>query len=77
VIDRGGVPGIAMLADFYHFARNGYAAVSVIDGFSPLIRHIQIADAPGRHEPGTGSIDFADLELQLPAQHNYAGGQDA
>ena len=27
----------------------------------PLIRHIQLADVPGRHEPGTGEINFPFL----------------
>jgi hydroxypyruvate isomerase len=52
---------VAMLADFYHFARNGYDFASVLDDYSPLIAHVQVADAPGRHEPGTGDIDFAAL----------------
>ena len=61
VIDQCARPNVAMLADFYHFAQNGHDFTSVLGGFSPLIRHIQIADAPGRHEPGTGAIDFAGL----------------
>jgi hydroxypyruvate isomerase len=72
VIDQCATPNVAMLADFYHFAQNGHDFTSVLNGFSPLIRHIQIADAPGRHEPGTGSIDFAGLFRAVDAV-GYAG----
>ena len=29
------------------------------------IGHIQIADCPGRHEPGTGEVDFDALFSQI------------
>jgi hydroxypyruvate isomerase len=63
---------LAMLADFYHFAQNGHDFISVLNGFSPLIAHMQVADAPGRHEPGTGDIDFAALFRAVDAT-GYTG----
>ena len=33
----------------------------------PLIRHMQLADVPGRHEPGTGEINFPFLFRQIDA----------
>jgi hydroxypyruvate isomerase len=38
----------------------------------PRIGHIQIADNPGRHEPGTGEINFPFLFARLQ-QLGYAG----
>ena len=32
-----------------------------LEAFMPRIANIQVADAPGRHEPGTGAIDYATL----------------
>jgi hydroxypyruvate isomerase len=36
----------------------GEDVVGTISRELSSIGHIQIADVPGRHEPGTGSIDF-------------------
>jgi hydroxypyruvate isomerase len=38
----------------------------------PKIPHVQIADTPGRHEPGTGEIDYPFLFDMLDAA-GYAG----
>jgi hydroxypyruvate isomerase len=60
VADRVGAPNIALLADLYHLAVNGDDLAAVIDRHIARIGHVQIADAPGRHEPGTGDIKFAE-----------------
>lgn len=62
VIDRvreaEGVTNLGLLADLYHLTVNGDDMNKVIDGYGDRIAHVQIADAPGRHEPGTGQIDL-------------------
>ena len=70
VIDRvqeaHGVDNLGLLADLYHLAVNGDDVDKVIASHAARIAHVQIADAPGRHEPGTGELDLdrqlADLE---------------
>jgi len=52
-----GTAGIALLADVYHLGVNGDDVDALLA--SPLrerIGHVQVADAPGRHEPGTGTL---------------------
>jgi hydroxypyruvate isomerase len=34
---------------------------------------VQVADAPGRHEPGSGSVPLVELVDSLD-QHGYTGG---
>lgn len=60
------------LADFYHLTVNGDDLEAVIAAHAPLIGHVQIADAPGRGAPGTGSINFAARLGQL-ADAGYRG----
>jgi hydroxypyruvate isomerase len=60
VIDRvareKGASNVRLLADLYHLAVNGDDVPAVIAGDAALIGHVQIADAPGRGEPGTGEL---------------------
>jgi hydroxypyruvate isomerase len=65
VIDQ--VPGTAFLADFYHLHRMGEDLGALIADSAPRFGHVQIADAPGRGQPGTGEIDYAALLAALDA----------
>jgi hydroxypyruvate isomerase len=47
--------------DAYHMQRMEGNLAATIDAHWPLIGHIQIADCPGRNEPGTGEINYAFL----------------
>jgi hydroxypyruvate isomerase len=72
VVDRVGAPNVALLADLYHLAVNGEDLAAVIRDHAPRIGHVQIADAPGRHEPGTGEIPF-DEHLSALSAAGYTG----
>ncbi len=51
--------------DAYHMHMMGERPADMIGRHADRIRHIQIADAPGRHEPGTGRLDHAGLLLAI------------
>lgn len=56
VIARVGRDNVKLLADFYHLAVNGDDVAAVIEAHAAEFGHIQIADDPGRGEPGTGQL---------------------
>ncbi|MEV0085726.1 TIM barrel protein [Saccharopolyspora sp. NPDC050642] len=75
VIDRvhaQGVDNLRLLFDLYHLTVNGDDPDAVIDQHANAIGHVQIADAPGRNEPGTGEIDFEHYFDKLDAA-GYTG----
>jgi hydroxypyruvate isomerase len=76
VIDRvnneHGVTNLRLLADIYHLHVNGDDITTAIDDYSDRIGHVQIADAPGRGEPGTGEIPIRTYLEQLAGQ-GYQG----
>jgi len=58
--------------DVYHVAMSGSDPVISFEAVQPIVRHVQFADAPGRHEPGTGQLDVPRILAAL-ADLGYAG----
>lgn len=58
VLDEAGDDTIGIQYDLYHSLRAGEDPFAVLDQHLERIHHIQVADVPGRHEPGTGAFDF-------------------
>jgi hydroxypyruvate isomerase len=59
VLDRvraTGITNAGFLADLYHLAVNGDDVAAAIERHGARIAHVQIADAPGRGAPGTGTL---------------------
>ncbi len=59
------VHNLGFLCDLYHLAVNGDDLASVIDTHVGRISHVQVADAPGRGEPGSGELPLDDLLARL------------
>lgn len=69
VIDRvaaaHGVSNLRLLFDAYHLDVNGDDVLVALDRYYDRIGHVQIADNPGRHEPGTGALDLPRILAEL------------
>ncbi|MGB0632370.1 MAG: TIM barrel protein, partial [Alphaproteobacteria bacterium] len=61
VIDLAGHANLSMEFDIYHMRMMTLPVVETFEKHVARIGHIQFADAPGRHEPGTGDIDFGAI----------------
>ncbi|MFI6833660.1 hydroxypyruvate isomerase family protein [Kribbella sp. NPDC050241] len=76
VIERverdSGVTSLGLLADLYHLTVNGDDVTTAISAYADRIAHVQLADAPGRNEPGTGKIPVGQHLAELAAA-GYAG----
>jgi hydroxypyruvate isomerase len=65
VLDEMAVHNAYVQYDIYHAQRMKGELTATISKHLQRIGHIQIADNPGRHEPGTGEINYAYLFTQL------------
>lgn len=72
VVEAVGHPSAALLYDRYHAILNGEAIGQDLAGRVPLIGHVQAADVPGRHEFGSGDVDWA-AEFAWLAAEGYDG----
>jgi hydroxypyruvate isomerase len=63
---------VGLQLDVYHLQRTQGELVPTIAACADITRHIQIADAPERTEPGSGEIDYATV-LAAIADSGYRG----
>lgn len=72
LIKRVNHPNLYFQYDIYHMQRMEGELTATMERLFNHIAHIQLADNPGRHEPGTGEINYRYLFNQLDAM-GYQG----
>ena len=72
VLDEVGAKNLFLQYDIYHMQRMEGELAATIQRLLPRIAHIQLADNPGRHEPGTGEIHYPYL-FELLDRIGYDG----
>ncbi len=72
LIKATGSDNLFVQYDIYHMQRMEGELISTIQKNLPMIKHLQLADNPGRFEPGTGEIHYRNLFQALDAM-GYEG----
>ena len=67
-----GAANVGFLLDLFHLANNGDDLDQAVTAYGGTVAHVQVADWPGRGEPGTGELDL-DHYLGRLADHGYTG----
>lgn len=67
IVERAAHPNLFLQYDVYHAQRMVGNLTETINNRINLIGHVQIADSPARHEPGTGEINFPFVFQALDA----------
>jgi hydroxypyruvate isomerase len=69
------MPNVFVQYDLYHAQREEGELTATLRKQIAKIGHIQIADNPGRHQPGTGEINYPFIfqELDVLGYQGYIG----
>lgn len=69
------LPNVKLQYDFYHIQRMHGNLIANFEQYFEYIGHIQIADTPGRHEPGTGEMHFENIfrMIELSGYDGFVG----
>src|SRR6478736_9205564 len=65
-------PRVKLLWDFYHMRLEDGDLIEKFNAGFDQIAHVQIGDVPGRHQPGTGEVNHANL-LKAVRSAGYRG----
>ena len=65
ILDEVGADNAFVQYDIYHAQRMEGELAATLQKYLPRIGHVQLADNPGRNEPGTGEINYAFLFAHL------------
>lgn len=72
LLNKCALPNMGLQFDVFHAAMMGLDCMDTLRTFLDSTGHIQFADAPGRHEPGTGKIPFTQI-FSLIDELGYPG----
>jgi len=72
LMDEVGAANLKLQYDLFHMRIMGDDLAATLTANVARIGHMQVADVPGRHEPGTGEIDFPRL-FALADRLGYEG----
>ncbi len=72
ILDEVGADNAFLQYDLYHAQRMEGELAATLQKHLPRIAHVQLADNPGRNEPGSGEINYAFLFAHLD-RIGYAG----
>ncbi len=75
IIEEVDSPSVKLLYDVYHQQITEGNLITTITEHIDDIGHVHVADVPGRHEPGTGEINYANIFAVLDELHydGYVG----
>ena len=65
LIEQVGSPRIRLLFDVYHAQIEEGNVIQSIRSYHEYFGHVHVADVPGRHEPGTGEINYPKVAVAL------------
>ena len=76
-MDEVGAANLKLQYDLYHMRIMGDDLAKIIAANVNRIGHMQVADVPHRHEPGTGEIDFPFLfeRIDRPGYKGWIGAE--
>jgi hydroxypyruvate isomerase len=72
ILREVGADNVFLQYDFFHMQTMEGNLAATLERLLPVIGHVQLADVPGRHEPGTGELNF-DFLLRHLDRLGYAG----
>jgi len=61
LVDRVGSPNVKLLFDIYHVQIMEGNLIASLRAYIDRIGHFHVGDVPGRHEPGTGEINYRNV----------------
>ena len=72
IVDAVGSPNVKLLDDLYHMQIMEGNLIANLTKYIDRIGHFHVGDVPGRHQPGTGEINYRNV-FEAIAKTNYTG----
>jgi hydroxypyruvate isomerase len=75
LVEAADQPNVRLQLDQYHVGMMGGDARAAFGQYRQMVEHVQIADVPGRHQPGTGQQPIAQFlsDLDAAGYHGSVG----